>query len=296
MGKGRLTTLKSQVLVPSPFPIQYSVTSGMHVSCEEKFVVLLLLMFLLLDTVFCKEERSQKLRSKRTKMERNIQGSLNKVSFVSITIATLITVLLFLQTPKASIPPSTTQKPRLRFPNSTCDSTPRRYLPLSKKNARLWSSKSWMTQVSSFTQFFTQLHQMGLLQQHSKVLCVSAGAGHEVMALSKMGLEDVKGVELIESLPLVSRANPHNLPFSDGAFDVAFSSHLMEALYPMRYAGEMERTVRKGGLCVVVVDECGEEEVKEIVSLFRQSRLLGSSNVTLNGRRVTRIIMRHKSY
>ncbi|KAK8580174.1 hypothetical protein V6N12_070458 [Hibiscus sabdariffa] len=231
-----------------------------------------------------------------TKMERNIQSSLNKVSFVSISIATLITVLLFLQTPKAGIPPSTTQKPRLRFPNSTCDSTPRRYLPLSKKNARLWSSKSWMTQVSSFTQFFTQLHQMGLLKQHSKVLCVSAGAGHEVMSLSKMGLEDVKGVELIESLPLVSRANPHNLPFSDEAFDVAFSSHLMEALYPMRYAGEMERTVRKGGLCVVVVDECGEEEVKEIVSLFRQSRLLGSSNVTLNGRRVTRIIMRHKSY
>ncbi|GMI82984.1 hypothetical protein like AT2G16030 [Hibiscus trionum] len=231
-------------------------------------------------------------------MERNIQSSLNKVSFVSITIATLITVSLFLQIPKTGIPstPSTTtQKPRLRFPNSTCDSTPRRYLPLSKKNARLWSSKSWMTQVSSFTQFFTQLHQMGLLNKHSKVLCVSAGAGHEVMALSKMGLEGAIGVEVIESLPLVSRANPHNLPFFDGAFDVAFSGHLMEALYPMRYAGEMERTVRKGGLCVVVVDECDEEEVKEIVKLFRQSRLISSSNVTLNARRVTRIIMRHKA-
>ncbi|KAE8727831.1 putative Gibberellin 20 oxidase [Hibiscus syriacus] len=226
-------------------------------------------------------------------MERNIQSSLNKVSFVSITIATLITISLFLQTPKTSISPITPQKPRLRFPNSTCDSTPRHYLPLSKKNDRLWSSKSWMTQVSSFTQFFTQLNHMGLLKKRSKVLCVSAGAGHEVMALSKMGLEDVIGVELIESLPLVSRANPHNLPFFDGAFDVAFSGHLMEALYPMRYAGEMERSVRKGGLCVVAVDECGEEEVKEIVRLFRQSWLLGSSNVTLNGRRVTRIIMRH---
>ncbi|TYI83000.1 hypothetical protein E1A91_D05G260900v1 [Gossypium mustelinum] len=228
-------------------------------------------------------------------MEKQIQKFQNEVSFVSITIATLIITFLFLQTPKTCIPPSALQKPHLRFPNSTCDSTPRHYLPLSKKNARLWSSKSWMTQVSSFTQFFTQLYQNGLLKNHSKVLCVSAGAGHEVMALSKMGLKNVIGVELIESLPLVSRANPHNLPFFDGAFDVAFTGHLMAALYPLRNAEEMERTVRNGGVCVVVVDECGEEEVKEIVRLFRRSRLLSSSDVTLNGRRVTRIIMRKKA-
>ncbi|XP_022773395.1 uncharacterized protein LOC111315715 [Durio zibethinus] len=227
-------------------------------------------------------------------MERHIQRFLNKVSFVSITAASLTLLFLFLQTPETCISPDAPLKPHLRFPKSTCDSSPRHYLPLPKKNARLWSSKSWMTQVSSFTQFFTQLYQMGLLMNQSKVLCVSAGAGHEVMALSKMGLEDVTGVELIESLPLVSRADPHNLPFFDGAFDVAFTSHLAESLYPMQYAGEMERTVRKGGLCVVVVNECDEEEVKEVVRLFRRSRLLGSADVTLNGRRMTRIIMRTK--
>ncbi|XP_022767900.1 uncharacterized protein LOC111312140 [Durio zibethinus] len=227
-------------------------------------------------------------------MERHVQRFLNKVSFVSITVATLTLLFFFLQTPKTCIPPNAPQKPHLRFPKSICDSSPRHYLPLPKKNACLWSSKSWMTQVSSFTQFFTYLYQMGLPKNHSKVLCVSAGAGHEVMSLTKMGLEDVTGIELIESLPLVSRADPHNLPFFDGAFDVAFTGHLPEALYPMQYAGEMERTVRKGGMCVVVVDEGGDEEVKEIVRLFRRSRFLGSSNVTLNGRKVTRIIMRTK--
>ncbi|XVE60679.1 hypothetical protein DITRI_Ditri05aG0147600 [Diplodiscus trichospermus] len=228
-------------------------------------------------------------------MEIHIQRFLNKVSFVSITVATLTLLFLFIQTPETCVSPYAPLKPHLRFPRSTCDSSPRHYLPLSKKNARLWSSKSWMTQVSSFTQFFTQLYRMGLLKNQSKVLCVSAGAGHEVMALSKMGLEDVTGVELIESLPLVRRADPHNLPFFDGAFDVAFTAHLAEALYPMRYIGEMERTVRKGGLCVVVVDECGDEEVKETIRLFRKSRLLRSANVTLNGKRVTRIIMRTKA-
>lgn len=70
----------------------------------------------------------------------------------------------------------------------------------------------------------------------------------------------------------------------------------MAALYPLRNAEEMERTVRNGGVCVVVVDECGEEEVKEIVRLFRRSQLLSFSDGTLNGRRVTRIIMRKKSF
>ncbi|MBA0741283.1 hypothetical protein Gogos_014448, partial [Gossypium gossypioides] len=105
------------------------------------------------------------------------------------------------------------------------------------------------------------------------------------MVLSKMGLKNVICVELIEFLPLVSRANPHNLSLSDRAFDVAFTGHLMAALYPLRNAEEIDRTVRKGGVCVVVVDECGEEEVKEIVRLFRRSQLLSSSDVTLNGRR-----------
>ncbi|XVF39076.1 hypothetical protein PTKIN_Ptkin01aG0006700 [Pterospermum kingtungense] len=228
-------------------------------------------------------------------MERHIQRFLNKVSFVAFTLATLTLFYLLLQTPKTCIPSDAPPHPHLRFPKSTCDSSPRHYLPLHKKNARLWSSKSWMTQVSSYTQFFTQLYQMDLLKNHSKVFCVSAGAGHEVMALSKMGVEDVTGVELIESLPLVSKADPHNLPFFDGAFDVAFTCHLTEALYPMRYAGEMERILKKGGVSVVVVDECGDEEVKEIVRLFRRSRILGSSHVTLNGRKVTRIIMRTKA-
>ncbi|MBA0559915.1 hypothetical protein Golob_016852, partial [Gossypium lobatum] len=105
------------------------------------------------------------------------------------------------------------------------------------------------------------------------------------MALSKMGLKNVIGVELIESLPLVSRANPHNLLFFDRAFDVTFTVHLMAARYPLRNAEEMEKTVRKGEVCVVVVDECGEEEVNEIVRLFRKYRLLSSFDFTLNGMR-----------
>lgn len=133
---------------------------------------------------------------------------------------------------------------------------------------------------------------MGLLHNHSKALCVSAGAGHEVMALFQMGLVDVTGVELVDSPPLVSRADPHNLPFFDQVFDFSYSGHLAEALFPARFAEEMERTVRQGGLCVVALEECGGEEVREIVGLFKKSKFVGVANVTLIGTKITRIIFR----
>ncbi|RYQ95928.1 hypothetical protein Ahy_B08g091314 isoform E [Arachis hypogaea] len=52
------------------------------------------------------------------------------------------------------------------------------------------------------------------------------------------------------SPPFVQRADPHNPPFIDGAFDFAFSARLDKALFPARFAREMDRRVRSGGSCV----------------------------------------------
>ncbi|KAJ6975998.1 hypothetical protein NC653_031736 [Populus alba x Populus x berolinensis] len=111
------------------------------------------------------------------------------------------------------------------------------------------------------------------------------------MALNNMGVSDVTGVEIVDSLPLVKRADPNNLPFFYGVFYLAFSAHLEEALFPLRIVGEMERTVRNGGVCVVAVKECGGEEVDAIARLFRKCMFVGAENVTLIGMRMTRIIM-----
>lgn len=112
------------------------------------------------------------------------------------------------------------------------------------------------------------------------------------MALKKVGVADVTGVELMDSLPLVSRADPHNLPFFDEVFDVAFTAHLTEAFFPSRFADEMERTVKNDGLCVVLVEQCGAQELKEIVGLFRKSRFVDAVNITFIGSNITRILMR----
>ncbi|KAF7805846.1 S-adenosyl-L-methionine-dependent methyltransferase-like protein [Senna tora] len=228
-------------------------------------------------------------------MDRQIQVFLNRLSWVSIAIASLTLLHLFLQTPETCVPPDAPSKPHLRFPKSSCDFSSRAHVPLDKKNKRLWSSKEWQKKVTSYIQFFKSIQDLSLLNKNSRVLCVSAGAGHEVMALTNSGVLDVTGIELIDSPPLVSRADPHNLPFFDDSFDFAFSAHLAEALFPSRFASEMERTVQAGGVCLIVVEECGDDEVKEIVSLFKNSRFISANNVTLIGLKMTSIIMRTRN-
>lgn len=115
------------------------------------------------------------------------------------------------------------------------------------------------------------------------------------MALQELGVKDVTGVELVDSPPLVSRADPHNLPFFDGVFDFGFSTHLDQALFPRRFAGEMERTIRMGGVCVLVLEECGDGEVREIMKLFRKAKFVDAKNVSLIGMKMTRIVLRISS-
>lgn len=57
----------------------------------------------------------------------------------------------------------------------------------------------------------------------------------------------------------------------------------------------MERVVRAGGVCFVV-GECGANEVREVVGLFRNSRFVSSSNVSLVGIRMTSILLRIRKF
>uniref|UniRef100_A0A1J3EUB2 Methyltransferase type 11 domain-containing protein n=1 Tax=Noccaea caerulescens TaxID=107243 RepID=A0A1J3EUB2_NOCCA len=225
-------------------------------------------------------------------MERNVEKMLNRVSVAFISIGTVIIVVMILQTPKTCISPEAPSKSHTHFPRSTCDSSPRQHLPLSKKNARMRSSKAWKKRLSSFSSYFIRFRDLGFLQNHTKALCLSAGAGHAPMALSQIGLADVTAVELVESLPLVRRADPHNLPFFDGVFDFAFTAHLAEALFPWRFVEEMERTVRRGGICLVAVDECGGDDVTDITRLFLNSKLVDVANVTLEGSKMTSLLLK----
>ncbi|XP_043695991.1 uncharacterized protein LOC122646489 isoform X2 [Telopea speciosissima] len=190
-------------------------------------------------------------------MDRRIQSLLNRLSCAAVTVATVTLILLFVETPQTCITDEPSA-PQVRFPKSSCEATHREIVSIEKKNKRLWSTRDWQKKVNSFTELFHGIRQLGLLANHSRVLCVSAGAGYEVMALSEMGVTDITGVELIDSPPL------------------------------------MERTVRRGGVCVLVVEQCSEEDLQEIKGMFQSSNFLGARNVTLFGLKMIQIIMRNR--
>ncbi|CAN4079871.1 unnamed protein product [Withania somnifera] len=226
-------------------------------------------------------------------MDRYVQHFLNRLSLAFIITATFILFLLFIRTPKTCVNPNITKpKPHHRFPRSTCDFDHRTYTSIKKHNRRIWSTNAWIQTVVSFKTQFQTLKDKNLFSKHSRALVVSAGPGQAVMALKEMGLHDITAVEVVDSPPLVRRADPHNLPFFDNAFDLGFSAYLDRALFPDRYVAEMERTVRVGGACVVAVEECGGEEVEQAVKLFRKSKVLGVKNVTMGGEQRTRIVLR----
>ncbi|MCL7042256.1 hypothetical protein MKW94_027998 [Papaver nudicaule] len=210
-------------------------------------------------------------------MEKHIKTLLNRLSCASITVATLTLILLITQTPETCISSSSSSsssKPSsssiTKFPKSSCDHTHRELVSIEKKNKRIWSTNDWIRKVKSLTELFHEIQNQWGLNNHTKALCVSAGAGHEVMALNQLGVTDVTGVELIESPQLVSRADPHNLPFFDGVFDLGFTAHFTEALFPYRFVYELERTIRPGGVVVLVVEECDFDELGEIKSFFKK--------------------------
>ncbi|GKD15277.1 hypothetical protein Tco_1199684, partial [Tanacetum coccineum] len=112
-----------------------------------------------------------------------------------------------------------------------------------------------------------------------------------VVALKELGLDNVTGVEVVESLPLVVRADPHNFPFFDEVFGLGFSSFLDQALFPVKYVREIERCVKVGGVIVLCVEVCGDEGVTDVVELFRKSTFSLAENVTLMGTKMTMIVM-----
>ncbi|GKC87315.1 methyltransferase type 11 [Tanacetum coccineum] len=207
---------------------------------------------------------------------------LSKISYTSVTIATLtLLIILFIQTP-----PQTCIDP-ITHPKSSCESSQRRITTFDHIHRRLWSTSTWKKAAHSYTTLFTHILTLTSVLNDTNALIMSAGGGQAVMALRKMGVVDVTGFEVVESLPLVVRGDPHHLEFSDGVFGFVFSANLDQALFTEKCVKEMERCVRDGGVIAV----CVVSEVKEVVELFRMSRFLLAENVTLVGMKMTMVVI-----
>ncbi|KAF8669793.1 hypothetical protein HU200_050965 [Digitaria exilis] len=173
---------------------------------------------------------------------------------------------------------------------------------LDPRLRRVWATRDWRRKVTAFAAAFSSLQREGLLSNTSRALCVGARLGQEVAALRQVGVSDAVGIDLAPAPPLVVKGDFHAQPFADDTFDFEFSNVFDHALYPDRFAGEIERTLRPGGVAVihVAVHRRGDKysandllDVQGLVGLFRRCDVVRVSKVDAFGLD-TEVVLRKK--
>ncbi|ESQ54835.1 hypothetical protein EUTSA_v10026103mg [Eutrema salsugineum] len=151
------------------------------------------------------------------------------------------------------------------------------------KLREVWTTRDWDRKVRVFSTFFRRLKERGLLSNGSKALSIGARVGQEVAALRLIGVEDSVGIDLVPRPPLVVKGDFHAQPFDAETFDFEFSNVFDHALYPEKFVGEIERTLKPGGVCVIHVSIHGKTDkysandlysVKPLVNLFKRSKVV----------------------
>ena len=139
-----------------------------------------------------------------------------------------------------------------------------------------WLNDEWEQKISGFTQVFSRLGNS--LNTNSKILCIGARTGQEVVAFQRIGCNNVIGIDLVECLPNVIKGDMHNLPFDRNTFDIVFSNIFDHSLQPKIFISEIERVLKEDGLCYLQLqvdltqDEFAEHIIEnpfyDILSLF----------------------------
>ncbi|XP_010478010.1 PREDICTED: uncharacterized protein LOC104757018 [Camelina sativa] len=159
---------------------------------------------------------------------------------------------------------------------------------LNPRLRTLWMTRDWDRKIKVFSKFFQDLKRQGLLSNASKCLCIGARVGQEVEALIRVGVTESVGMDLVPYPPLVIKGDFHHQPFDAETFDFEFSNVFDHALYPDKFVGEIERTLRPGGLCVLHValstrsDKYSANDlysVEALMRLFRRSEVVHVRNV-----------------
>ncbi|CAO2829389.1 unnamed protein product [Amaranthus hypochondriacus] len=217
----------------------------------------------------------------------------------------LLFLFSFRTTPSSTTITTTTPGIRIRPGYTSYESYIQKQLnkTLNPKLRHIWTTRDWDRKIRVFSIFFTQLKSSSLLSNSSKALCIGARVGQEVEALRRVGVSDSIGIDLVPCPPLVIHGDFHHQPFPDDSFDFEFSNVFDHALYPEKFVGEIERTLKPGGVCVLHValstrsDKYSANDlsgVDPLVKLFKRSELVRVKQVDGFGLD-TEIIFRKKS-
>lgn len=171
---------------------------------------------------------------------------------------------------------------------------------------KIWASKAWRQEVEFYSAIFQKLSERGFLRPGFKALCVGAGSGQPVLALRENGLPDAIGIDRKSFAPLVRKGDINHLPFAHDSFDLVFSGSFDRALVPALLASEVERTLKTGGVAVMLISprrlNVGNAinpfySISPVVALFRNSDVIHVTRVgPPHGQEATIIVLRKRTF
>jgi len=127
-----------------------------------------------------------------------------------------------------------------------------KYLELQKlktedpERRKIWLGVEYETKVRIFENHFKRTISEHL-DLKSKILCVGARTGQEVIALKNLGFGESIGVDIVPFEPNVVYGDMHSLPFSACSFSAVFTNCFDHSLYPLVFIKEVRRVLIPGG-------------------------------------------------
>lgn len=215
------------------------------------------------------------------KVKVNVIASLKSILLLFLPLSFLLLLLFFLH-PRPTIDKQRPAGILIRPGYENYDQYISKQLnkTLNSRLRRIWTTRDWDRKIRVFASFFNNLVSNEFLSNSSRSLCIGARVGQEVVALREIGVSDAVGMDLVPYPPLVVKGDFHNQPFLDESFDFEFSNVFDHALYPEKFVGEVERTLKVGGVCVlhVALKRKGDKysandlySVDALIKLFRVS-------------------------
>jgi len=142
-----------------------------------------------------------------------------------------------------------------------------------------WLNEEWDLKISGFKNEFSKLKNY--LKEDSRILCLGARTGQEVVAFKEMGYSNTIGIDIVPCEPHVVLGDIHDLSFNAAEFDLVYSNIIDHSINPKKMVSEIERVLKIDGLFYLQVqlganqDEFTEFEIKnpmhDVIPLFDSS-------------------------
>jgi ubiquinone/menaquinone biosynthesis C-methylase UbiE len=153
-----------------------------------------------------------------------------------------------------------------------------------------WLNEEWDSKILGFKNEFKKIAP--IINKDSRVLCIGARTGQEVVAFREMGAINVIGIDLVPNIPHVIECDAHSISYDENTFDIVYTNIINHSIDVEKMISEIERVLKVDGFlflqCQIGMESDQYDEVLlehpvyDILPLFNRSFCVGCHPIETN--------------